>query len=244
VIDGIRVPGTREVDILFLDASDEALLRRFSSTRRPHPMSYSMGVESSPAMAVLDGVRLERERLSPLRARARNVIDTTELSVHDLRKRVLEVYGPGAENRRRMSTRIVSFGFKFGAPVDADLVLDVRFLPNPFFVAELKPLTGLDDAVRSFVAAADGAAEFLSQLDALLAFLLPRYEREGKAYLTLAIGCTGGRHRSVALAEAIAENARNSTGSPIHVNHRDVARDDEVYRGDAQSLHPSKAGSA
>jgi UPF0042 nucleotide-binding protein len=147
VIDALGVPGHREVDVLFLDASDEMLLRRFSSTRRPHPLSYALAPENTRAVAVLDGIRLERERLAPLRAKAKQVIDTTELSVHELRRRVLELYGPGAGGPR-MSARIVSFGFKYGTPVDADLLLDVRFLPNPFFVPELRSLSGLDARLR------------------------------------------------------------------------------------------------
>jgi UPF0042 nucleotide-binding protein len=225
VIESVRVPGHREVDILFLDAADETLLRRFSSTRRPHPLIHDHGPESSRAIAVLDSIRVERERLSPLRARAKQVIDTSELSVHDLRRRVLEVYGPGAGAQPRMSTRVVSFGFKYGPPVDADLLLDVRFLPNPFFVAELRPLSGLDEPVQSFVLAAPDARTFLDKAVDLLSFSLPRYEREGKSYLTVGIGCTGGQHRSVVLAEKIAAEVSVETGLAITVVHRDIDRD-------------------
>jgi UPF0042 nucleotide-binding protein len=224
VIDSIRVPGHREVDILFLDAADETLLRRFSSTRRPHPLVHDYA-DTSRAIAVLDSIRVERERLSPLRARARQIIDTTELSVHDLRRRVLEVYGPGAGAAPRMSTRVVSFGFKYGAPVDGDLILDVRFLPNPFFVAELRPLSGLDAPVRDYVLAAADAKSFLSKCVDLLSFCLPRYEREGKSYLTVGVGCTGGQHRSVVMAERIAAEVSEQTGLGITVVHRDIDRD-------------------
>ena len=203
VIDSLRVPGHREVDILFLDAADEELLRRFSSTRRPHPLSHALGPESTRgAVAVLDGVRLERERLAPLRARAKQVIDTTELSVHELRRRILEVYGPGAGGQPRMSTRVVSFGFKYGPPVDADVILDVRFLPNPFFVGPLRALSGLDGPVRDYVLGTPDARTFSDKAVELFGVLpSPRYEREGKSYLTVGVGCTGGRHRSVVLAE-------------------------------------------
>jgi len=225
VIDSIRVPGHREVDVLFLDAADETLLRRFSSTRRPHPLVHDHGPDTTRAIAVLDSIRVERERLSPLRARARQIIDTTELSVHDLRRRVLEVYGPGAGAAPRMSTRIVSFGFKYGAPVDADLIFDVRFLPNPFFVAGLRPLSGLDAPVRDFVLAVPDALSFLGKTVDLLSFCLPRYEREGKSYLTVGVGCTGGQHRSVVLAEKIATEVSTKTGLGITVVHRDIDRD-------------------
>ncbi len=224
VIESIRVPGRREVDILFLDAADEALLRRFSSTRRPHPLSYALA-ESTRAVAVLDGVRLERERLAPLRARAKQVIDTTKLSVHDLRRRILDHYGPGTGRQPRMNTRIVSFGFKYGTPVDADLVLDVRFLPNPFFVPALSHFSGLDAPVRDYVLGSEDGKVWLDKARDLLEFSLPRYEREGKSYLTVAIGCTGGRHRSVALADALATALGSTTGLPIGVVHRDIDRD-------------------
>lgn len=231
VIESARVPGHREMDVLFLDASDETLLRRFSSTRRPHPLSLSEG--SSHAVAVLDGIRIERERLSPLRARATQVIDTTELSVHDLRRRVLEVYGPGAASQAGMSTRIVSFGFKYGLPVDADVVLDVRFLPNPFFIGGMRPLSGLDKTVADYVFASDDAREFLARALDLLTFCLPKYEREGKSYLTVAVGCTGGRHRSVALATTLAEELRKVLPSRIDVVHRDI---------DRETVTPARAG--
>jgi UPF0042 nucleotide-binding protein len=228
VIASVAVKGGRDVEVLFLDASDEALLRRFSSTRRPHPLSHSFGPESTRAIAVLDGVRLERERLAPLRALAKQVIDTTELSVHELRRRVLDVYGPGAGGQRRMITRIVSFGFKYGTPVDADVILDVRFLPNPFFIDDLRPMSGRDAPVRDYVLEKEDALEFLTKAVNLLEFLVVRSERDGKAYLTVGLGCTGGRHRSVALSEEIAKRMSASTGMPIDVVHRDIDRDPTV----------------
>lgn len=225
VIESMRIPGRRDVDILFLDAADEALLRRFSSTRRPHPLSYALGPESTRAIAVLDGIRLERERLSPLRASAKQVIDTTELSVHDLRRRILDHYGPGVGRQPRMSTRLVSFGFKYGTPVDADLLFDVRFLPNPFFVPHLRSLSGLDEPVRTFVLEIPDAQTFLEKAMDLLEFVLPRYEREGKSYLTVGVGCTGGRHRSIVLTAALASALSAKTEFRIETVHRDIDRD-------------------
>lgn len=231
VITSIDVPGKRDVDIMFLDAGDEALLRRFSSTRRPHPLSHTVGDESTQATAVLDGIRIERERLAPLRAQAKHVIDTTELSVHELRRRVLRYYGPGAPSHAGMHVRVVSFGFKYGTPVDADVVLDVRFLDNPYFVDSLKALDGTDSRVRDYVLDNPDARQFLDLTGQLLEFCLPRYEREGKSYLTLAVGCTGGRHRSVALAEAIAQNLRVKGRTAMEVVHRDLHRDILDTRG-------------
>jgi UPF0042 nucleotide-binding protein len=222
VLQLLEAGGQRDLHVLFLDASDETLLRRFSETRRPHPLAAEGGVGG--ALAVLDGVRVERERLSPLRARATRVIDTTNTSVHDLRRILVAHFGPASRGAPRMVTRIVSFGFKYGTPVDADIVLDVRFLDNPYFVPELKPLTGLDPPVASYVLEAPETREFLRRTAALLEYVLPRYEREGKSYLTIAIGCTGGRHRSVAVAEALVKSLSASSGAPIGVLHRDVHR--------------------
>jgi UPF0042 nucleotide-binding protein len=174
---------------------------------------------------VLEGVRLERERLAGLRARATRVFDTTLLSVHELRRAVIAHFGPAGDGTpQRMSTRVVSFGFKYGAPVDADLVLDVRFLENPYFVPHLKNLPGTDPAVESFVMALPETREFLDKTLDLLAFVVPRYEREGKSYLTIGIGCTGGRHRSVVLTNRLAAMLAAKAGAEIAVLHRDVAR--------------------
>jgi UPF0042 nucleotide-binding protein len=231
VLREIEDNGRRDVHLLFLDASDEALLRRFSETRRPHPLNAAPAEIDARggALAVLDGVLLERERLAPLRARATRVIDTTSLSVHDLRRIVLAQLGPASGGAPHMLTRVVSFGFKYGAPSDADLVFDVRFLDNPYFVPELKHTKGTDEACANFVLNLPDAQEFLALTMPLLEFVLPRYEREGKSYLTVAIGCTGGRHRSVTLAERIAAELAGTAGRQIVVSHRDV------LRGDARS---------
>jgi RNase adapter protein RapZ len=238
-LDQIGGGQNRELGVLFLDASDEALLRRFSESRRPHPLTslaLAQRAQGSPgeglqqprsgALAVLDVVQIEREQLSQLRARATVVIDTTLLSVHDLRRQVITHLGPGKAEQPRMVTRIISFGFKYGVPVDADVVLDVRLLDNPFFVPALRHLPGTDPTVRDFVLQNPEAVEFIQRTEELLAFSLPRYEREGKSYLTIAIGCTGGRHRSVVVAAALTEALQQKTGLPILVLHRDVGRAD------------------
>lgn len=225
-----RISAGRELVILFLDASDEALLRRFNETRRPHPLtaaaSRTAGI--SGGLAVLDGVHLERERLAPLRAMATVVIDTTRLSVHELRKQVIAHLGPGRAEAPRMVTRLMSFGFKYGIPVDADLVFDVRFLDNPHFAPTLRHLPGTDSSVQEFVFRSGEAAELIGKYSELLRFSLPRYEREGKSYLTIGIGCTGGRHRSVAVVEVLADNLRKQVELPISIVHRDMARADHA----------------
>jgi RNase adapter protein RapZ len=207
------VESGHHVDLLFLESQDTELVRRFSETRRAHPLA--------PGGNLLSAIQRERERVAPLRARAGLIIDTSGLSVHDLRRSLVDYIARGGA-RARMITRVVSFGFKYGLPVDADLVFDLRYLPNPHFVPELKPLTGLDAAVASFVMDAPEAKELLADVSALLHKLLPRYEREGKAYLTICIGCTGGQHRSVALAEALAAALRDQ--GEIMVEHRDIRR--------------------
>jgi UPF0042 nucleotide-binding protein len=229
----------RDLVVLFLDASDECILRRYSESRRPHPLAGGAreGMRADRgAVAVLDGIQLERERLAPLRARASVVVDSTLLSVHDLRRQVIAHLGPGKAEQPRMVTRFVSFGFKYGLPVDADLVLDVRLLDNPFFVPDLRHLPGTDPLVRNFVLRSAESQAFIEKSRDLLAFSLPRYEREGKSYLTVAVGCTGGRHRSVAVAAVLAERLRDETGLPIVVFHRDVAR------ADILGSHPPSRG--
>ncbi len=216
------VAKSHQLSVVFLDASDEALLRRFSGTRRPHPLSHDD--LQRPSVALLDGVHAERERLAPLRARASLVVDTTKLSVHELRRRIVHQFGPGAGAAPRLHVRFVSFGFKYGAPVDADLMFDVRFVKNPYFVPELKEKSGLEPEVRAFVLEDDATRGLLRHLEALLEYCLPRYEEEGKSYLTVAIGCTGGRHRSVAITEKLASRLQELTELRIDVAHRDVQR--------------------
>ena len=201
------------VEVIFLDCGDAVLVRRFSETRRPHALA-----EEGDLLAA---IRSERERLAPLRARADLVVDTSEFTVHDLRHHLIE-YVARDQDRPSMVVRIISFGFKYGVPVHADLVFDLRFIPNPHFVDELRPLSGLDDLVSSYVLGAEDTKGFISRLGALLDYALPRYAHEGKAYLTIALGCTGGRHRSVALAEELARQLSES--QTVAVSHRDVER--------------------
>lgn len=201
------------VSIVFLDASDDALVHRFSESRRPHPLAPNAGV--------LQGIQAEREALWQLRAQADEVIDTTLLSVHQLRRLLRQ--GLGANQRERhLTVRMCSFGYRYGLPVDVDLVFDVRFVPNPYFVAELKPLNGTDQPVADFVLAHDEVQQFLEKCKDLLDFLIPLYQREGKSYLTVAFGCTGGRHRSVALVEAMSR--RVDIPHSVLVMHRDMVR--------------------
>ena len=239
-----RISEGRDVVILFLDASDEALLRRFNETRRPHPLAAvaSRIAGSSGGLAVLDGVHLERERLAPLRAMATVVVDTTSLSVHELRKQVIAHLGPGRAEAPRMITRLMSFGFKYGIPVDADLVFDVRFLDNPHFVPTMRHLPGTDPTVREFVFRSGEASELVTKYLELLKFSLPRYEREGKAYLTIGIGCTGGRHRSVAVVEVLADNLRAQVELPISIVHRDIARADHAAVQESGPTSATRSG--
>ncbi|MFC1641447.1 RNase adapter RapZ [Myxococcota bacterium] len=209
----------RDLAVVFLDASDDELLRRYSGTRRPHPLTANVGQEGP--IALLDGIRLERQRLIALRARATLVIDTAALSVHELRRRLIDHFGPVAGKTPRMRVRFVSFGFTRGLPMDGDLVFDVRFLPNPFFVDSLRPLSGQSPMIHDYLQAFPDCQEFMRRTRELLEFLIPRFESEGKAYLTVAFGCTGGRHRSVAMVELI-KAGMESSGFPIDAVHRDV----------------------
>ncbi|HZP38191.1 MAG TPA: RNase adapter RapZ [Methylomirabilota bacterium] len=203
------------VDVLFLEASDETLVRRYHETRRRHPLAGEGNV--------IDGIRAERKALAHLREIANQVIDTTSLTVHQLKDQMVRSYGPQG-HQGGLTVSLVSFGFKHGVPYDADLVFDVRFLPNPHFVDRLRALDGRDPAVEEFVMSFSESRELLSRLEGLLKFLLPLYEREGKAYLTVAIGCTGGRHRSVMLVEALRSFLTGLGLSPI-VRHRDLDRE-------------------
>ena len=212
VLEALRSNGNR-VRVLFLDASDEVLLRRYEGTRRRHPLA-ARGVEESIAD--------ERRLLAPVRDQADLLIDTGELNTNQLRSRVLDAFGDegGATSMR---TSVVSFGYKYGLPLDVDVVFDCRFLPNPFWIEELRPFSGLDAPVREYVLSQPETKDFLEKVDGLLTGILPSFVREGKSYLTIALGCTGGRHRSVALAEALGERI-GEHGHPVAVFHRDVER--------------------
>lgn len=213
VVDELRGGGQR-VHILFLDAADEVLIRRFSETRRPHPMAGTGGP--------MQGIQRERERLIPLRERAERILDTSALTVHQLRDELTRLYGD-PQSSDRLTLTVVSFGYKFGVPTDADMVLDARFLANPYFVEELRPKTGMDAAVAEFVLARPETQDFLAAVDRLLVLALPLYQREGKTYFTIAVGCTGGRHRSVALVDRLAELLLEK-GYRVRVRHRDLER--------------------
>jgi UPF0042 nucleotide-binding protein len=212
VLDELR--GTRKrVRVVYLDAPDDVLVRRYEGTRRRHPL---------PARGVEASIARERELLEPVRARADLLVDTAELNSNQLRARILEAFG--SEDVPRMQTSVVSFGYKHGIPLDVDIVFDCRFLPNPFWIEELRPYSGLDEPVREWVLGQPESTAFLEKLDDLLTSILPAFVREGKSYLTIAMGCTGGRHRSVALAEALAERL-GGHGEGVSVFHRDIERD-------------------
>ena len=212
VLDALRADRKR-VRLVFLDAPDDVLIRRYEGTRRRHPLA-ARGVEESIAD--------ERRLLEPVRDRADLFIDTGDLNSNQLRTRILEAFGDerGADT---MQTSVVSFGYKHGIPLDVDVVFDCRFLPNPFWVEELRPFSGLDEPVRDYVLSQPETQDFLEKVDDLLTSILPSFVREGKSYLTIAMGCTGGRHRSVALAEALGERL-GVHGQPVSVFHRDVDR--------------------
>ncbi len=214
--------GLRDVRVLFLDASDEMLVRRFSETRRPHPIEAEAHRAHAPHLSsVLEGIELERLRMSSLRSLADVVIDTSKLNVHELKRRVITLT---SVEPARMSTRLMSFGFKLGVPADADLVFDVRFLKNPYFVPELRDLTGHDAGVAEYVAQDEGFEPFMTHLTQLVTFLLPRYQAEGKSYLTVAIGCTGGQHRSVASVLELHRRLSLTQEGPFFISHRDATK--------------------
>ncbi|MDQ2871060.1 MAG: RNase adapter RapZ [Acidobacteriota bacterium] len=206
-----QVPGTR---LLFLDASEESLIRRFSETRRPHPLSGDR--------SLLQSLRSERQMLEEVRSVADVVLDTSEMTVHELRSFIQKTFAVNPDEAR-MVVSATSFGFKFGVPHDVDLVFDVRFLNNPHFVPELKGKTGSDEAVAAYIESDPETAPFLQKLTEFFDYLLPLYEREHKSYLSIGIGCTGGKHRSVYVAERLAE-ALKERGFPVRVSHRDATR--------------------
>ncbi len=214
VIEEVRRQGS-QVEVLFLDAADESLVRRYSETRRRHPLAGESG-------SVPEGIAAERRALAALKDVADEVVDTTGLNVHELKRLIHDRFVGG--EAARMGVTVVSFGYRYGLPTHADLVLDVRFLPNPYFVPELKPHPGTDPRVRDFVLSKQDAKAFLERAVDLCTFLLPRYRAEGKSYLTVAIGCTGGKHRSVAVAGALAERLEHG-GAAVRLWHRDVDKE-------------------
>jgi UPF0042 nucleotide-binding protein len=211
-LDEVRSTGL-SVEIVFLDATDEVLVRRQDAARRPHPLQLQG--------RLLDGIRLERRLIQELRADADIVIDTSQLNVHQLSARVSKSFAPGPP---RLHATMVSFGFKYGIPADADMVVDMRFLPNPYWDPVLRPQTGLDDAVRESVLAQPDAARFLADLGRLFATVFAGFERERKQFFCLAVGCTGGKHRSVTMSEEIARRLRTE-GVETMVVHRDLGRE-------------------
>ena len=215
-----------EHHVIFLDASTDALVRRFEEVRRPHPLE--------PEGRVIDAIEKERKILEPLREAADVVIDTSDLTVHQLRRKIFALY-EGRRSSRAPIVSVVSFGYKYGIPIDADLVLDCRFMPNPHWVPELRQLPGTDERVRSYVLGKEEAREFLTHLRSLLSFLMPKFVEEGKSHVTIALGCTGGRHRSVVIADELA-NIIDELGYDAKVFHRDL------LKGTAESFGAEAAG--
>jgi len=203
------------VRVLFLDASDDVLVRRFESVRRPHPLQGDG--------TLLDGIRIERTRLAPIREAADLVIDTSTLNIHQLATQVSDIFSEEGAARHRVT--LLSFGFKYGLPTDVDIVADMRFLPNPFWNEELRGLTGQDETVREYVLSRDGAMEFLDAYSTALVPVLEGYQRENKSHSTIAIGCTGGKHRSVAMAEELGRRLAAIPGVAVNVRHRDLGRE-------------------
>ncbi|WP_226532915.1 RNase adapter RapZ [Microbacterium paraoxydans] len=203
------------VRVLFLDASDDVLVRRFESVRRPHPLQGEG--------TLLDGIRVERTRLAPIREGADLVIDTSTLNIHQLATQVSDIFSEEGEARHRVT--LLSFGFKYGLPTDVDIVADMRFLPNPFWNEELRGLTGQDERVREYVLSREGAMEFLDSYASALLPVLEGYQRENKSHSTIAIGCTGGKHRSVAMSEELARRLASIPGVAVNVRHRDLGRE-------------------
>jgi RNase adapter protein RapZ len=212
VLEDLEAGGLRPM-VLFLEANEETLLDRYKETRRRHPLA--------PEGRIVDGIRAERELLAPLRERADVVMDTSDLTGAELRRRIAEEM-LGREESGKLALTLLTFGFKNGPPRDADLTLDVRFLPNPHYVDELRPLTGIDEQVRAYVESGTQAGEFYGRLLPLLEFLVPAYVTEGKSHLTIAVGCTGGRHRSVTVADRIRRDLAGRDDVVVRVKHRDV----------------------
>jgi len=202
--------------ILFLEASDEVLVRRFSETRRPHPLAFDR--------PVLQGITEERRRLEPIREIADVIIDTSSINIHELRDHINKLYEPPTANAKPLIISIISFGYKHGIPFNSDIIFDVRFLPNPYFNENLKSFTGSDAQVKEFVFGSEDTQEFLRRVKELLTFLLPRFVREGKTYLTISVGCTGGKHRSVVIADYI-ESLVKEQGYEVRCKHRDIHKE-------------------
>ena len=207
--------GGVQVRVLFLDATDAALVRRFESVRRPHPLQGTG--------TILDGIMAERARVRELRESADIIIDTSDLNIHQLAVEINEIFA--AKDSADIQLTLMSFGFKYGLPPDADLVADARFLPNPFWQPELRPLTGLDPDVREYVLSQKGATDFVDDYARALRPVLEGYRRENKRHATIAVGCTGGKHRSVAIAEALAARLRDAPGVAVAIKHRDLGRE-------------------
>ncbi len=201
------------VKLLFLEASDEALIKRFSETRRKHPISEGNTIQQK--------IAIEKEKLSHLRSIADFKIDTTGFSLKDLKAKIVSILSPS--EKEMLDVSVVTFGFKYGLPLQSDIVMDVRFIPNPFYVKGLESKTGMDNEVKDYVLKFPETKEFLDKFESLLEFLLPRYIAEGKSYLTISLGCTGGRHRSVALGEIIGEFLKN-LGYKVKIEHRDIEK--------------------
>ena len=204
------------ITLIFLEASDEALLRRFSETRRPHPLA--------PTGSVIEGILAERAKLRQIKRMADRVLDTSDLTVHELRRAFREL-SEGGGPKSYLTLTLLSFGYKYGVPGESDLLFDVRFLPNPYFVKNLRALTGKEPSVRSYVKDNDTCGRFLAMTTELLKFLIPLYATEGKSYLTIGIGCTGGRHRSVAIVEELKTLLGNTGSVRLRLRHRDIAID-------------------
>ena len=210
-----------QYEILFLDTSDEVLVKRFKEKRRSHPLA--------PGGRVITGIELERQKLREVKDKADVIIDTSKYAIKDLREEMARKFGDKEMPEKQMAITILSFGFKYGIPVDSDLVFDVRFIPNPFYIPELKPFSGNDEPVKNYVMDQIETQTFLEKANDMFEFLIPNYQKEGKRQLIISIGCTGGRHRSVAIANSIYETL-HSNNHDVYVEHRDIKED--VHKGD------------
>ena len=208
-------------EILFLDTSDEVLVKRFKEKRRSHPLA--------PGGRVITGIELERQKLREVKDKADVIIDTSKYAIKDLREEMARKFGDKEMPEKQMAITILSFGFKYGIPVDSDLVFDVRFIPNPFYIPELKPFSGNDEPVKNYVMDQIETQTFLEKANDMFEFLIPNYQKEGKRQLIISIGCTGGRHRSVAIANSIYETLR-ANNHDVYIEHRDIKED--VHKGD------------